>query len=143
MTADPDLTIIDDLGVTAVAKALDISREAVRQWRLRGTIPDHRRAELRRLMTNDIGSDGRPGWPSLPTRLPMVIDQRSADHCDSLIDLATIAGPDAKSKVEAAIAGRTYRVALESSMKRAGLPGLADQSTAARSSPIVPTVYPG
>ena len=78
MTVDPDLTIIDDLGVTAVAKASDISREAVRQWRLKGTIPDQRRAELRHLVANDIGSDGRPGWPSLPTRLPMLIDQDSA-----------------------------------------------------------------
>jgi len=45
MMIDPDLTIIDKFGVQAVADALEISREAVRKWRVKGAIPDHRRQE--------------------------------------------------------------------------------------------------
>ena len=47
---DPDLARLDELGILAVAQALNLSSEAVRKWRIRGAIPDNRRDELRRLV---------------------------------------------------------------------------------------------
>ena len=49
---DPDLERLDELGIRAVAQALNLSSEAVRKWRVRGAIPDNRRDELRRLVAN-------------------------------------------------------------------------------------------
>ena len=113
MTIDPDLAIIDDMGVQAVADALEISREAVRKWRIKGAIPDHRRQELRDLagQTNDSCDDGQPGWPTLSTGLPMVVDQAPTVQSRQLVDVDAIHGPNAASKVEVAIAERDARIA--------------------------------
>ena len=40
---DPDLEHLDELGIRAVAPALNLSSEAVRKWRVRVAIPDNRR----------------------------------------------------------------------------------------------------
>jgi len=112
MTTDSDLRIIDELGVQAVADALEISREAVRKWRVKGAMPDHRRQELRNLAANvNDGCDGgQPGWPTLPNRpptwLPVVVGQAPAVQSDRLIDLDAITGLNAAFKVEEAIAER-------------------------------------
>ena len=110
---DPDLAIIDDLGVKAVADALEISREAVRKWRVKETIPDHRRQELRDLAAdmNDSCSDGQPGLPTLPTRLTAVVGQAPTVQSEKLVDLDAITGFHAVAKVDAAIAERDAHLA--------------------------------
>ena len=110
---DPDLAIIDDLGVQAIADALEISREAVRKWRVREAIPDHRRQELRDLAgdINDSCSDGQTGWPTLPTRLAFVVGRTQAAQSENLVDLDSITGTHAAAKVDAAIAERDTHLA--------------------------------
>ena len=113
MTIDSDLAIIDDLGVQAVADALEISREAVRKWRIKGAVPDHRRQELSNLVgqANNSCDDGQPGWPTSPAWLPMVVDQAPTVQSRQLVDVDAIDGPNAESKVEVAIAERDARIA--------------------------------
>ena len=113
MTIDPDLAIIDDLGVQVVADALEISREAVRKWRIKGTVPDQRRQELRDLVgqTNDSCDDGQPGWPTSPAWLPIAVDRAPTVQSGLLVDVDAIDGPNAASKVEAAIAERDVHIA--------------------------------
>ncbi len=65
MSGDPDLAVLDELGVTVVARAMTISRESVRQWRRRGVIPAARRQELRQLANATPPPPGMaPAWPS-------------------------------------------------------------------------------
>ena len=113
MNVDSDLKIIDDLGVTAVANGLNISREAVRLWRVKGSIPDLRREELRQLAENYLGNDGQAPWPSKPSHLPMVVVQPSSGQSDRSIDLATIDGTNARARAEAAIAERMTSLACD------------------------------
>lgn len=108
---DHDLEIIDDLGVTAVANGLNISREAVRLWRVKGSIPDLRREELQQLAENYLGDDGQAAWPSMPSHLPMVVVQPPSGQSDRSIDLTKIDGANARAKAEAAIAERMTSLA--------------------------------
>ena len=41
---------IDRIGVSAIARSLGISKQAVRKWRRRGSIPDDRRDDIRHLL---------------------------------------------------------------------------------------------
>jgi hypothetical protein len=41
---------IDRIGVSAIARSLGISKQAVRKWRRRGSIPDDRQGDIRRLL---------------------------------------------------------------------------------------------
>jgi hypothetical protein len=119
---DPDLALLDELGIRIVANALDLSVEAVRRWRTRGTIPDQRRDELRSLVANQaepVPNQEPPGSepaeaevPNPPgrlgTSLPTVIPQ---DPAPVGIDLDRIQGADAVIQVEAMIAERAVRQA--------------------------------
>lgn len=48
--AELGIDAIDRIGVSAIAKALGISKQAVRKWRRRGSIPDDRHDDIRRLL---------------------------------------------------------------------------------------------
>jgi transposase-like protein len=41
---------IDRIGVSAIARSLGISKQAVRKWRRRGSIPDDRQGDIRQLL---------------------------------------------------------------------------------------------
>ena len=48
--AEVGIDAIDRIGVSAIARTLGISKQAVRKWRRRGSIPDDRCDDIRRLL---------------------------------------------------------------------------------------------
>jgi hypothetical protein len=48
--AELGIDAIDRIGVSAIARALGISKQAVRKWRRRGSIPEDRQGDIRRLL---------------------------------------------------------------------------------------------
>ena len=114
---DPDLERLEEFGIRAVAQALNLSSEAVRKWRVRGAIPDNRRDELRRLVANPSSPDCQPDRTAGPTepcrssnRLPMVVENLS-NRSEDDVDLSQIEGPEARIRVEAALAERAAQKA--------------------------------
>lgn len=111
MSSETELEIIDRFGVLTVADELGLSREGVRQWRVKGNVPEHRREEIRKLGAKYTCNAGQPTWHDVPRNLPMVVVQRPIGQPGALIDLCDIVGPDARAKVEAAIAERQAELA--------------------------------
>ena len=48
--AAPGVDAIDRIGVSAIARSLGISKQAVRKWRRRGSIPEDRQGDIRHLL---------------------------------------------------------------------------------------------